>query len=238
VPPRLPSLLSPPILFAHRGASAHARENTIEAFVLARRLGASGLESDAWVTADGVPVLHHDGATGWWFLRRKFAGMLRKNLPAHVPELGELYEACGVDFELSLDVKDPAAVDAVVGVAREFGAAERLWLCHPDWHLVASWRQRFPEVRLVDSTRLRRIREGPERRAAQLADAGVDAVNLHHSDWSGGLTTLFHRFGLLAVGWDAQFDRVIEGLLDMGIDGVHGDHVDRLVASLHRIQSA
>jgi glycerophosphoryl diester phosphodiesterase len=58
---RLPSLLDPPIGFAHRGARAHAQENTIEAFALGLRLGATGLESDVWLTNDGVPVLDHDG---------------------------------------------------------------------------------------------------------------------------------------------------------------------------------
>jgi len=58
---RLPSLLDPPIAFAHRGASAHEQPNTLEAFRLGLRLGATGLESDVWLTADGVPVLDHDG---------------------------------------------------------------------------------------------------------------------------------------------------------------------------------
>src|SRR4051794_27300736 len=58
---RLPSLLDEPIAFGHRGARAHAPENTLEAFELALRLGANGLESDVWLTADGVPVLDHDG---------------------------------------------------------------------------------------------------------------------------------------------------------------------------------
>ena len=60
----LPSLRRPPIGFAHRGGMAHAPENTLEAFRLALRLGASGLESDAWLTADGVVVLHHDRSIG------------------------------------------------------------------------------------------------------------------------------------------------------------------------------
>ncbi|MDQ1372669.1 MAG: glycerophosphoryl diester phosphodiesterase, partial [Actinomycetota bacterium] len=54
-------LLRPPIGFAHRGARAHAPENTLEAFQLALKLGATGLESDVWLTHDGVPVLDHDG---------------------------------------------------------------------------------------------------------------------------------------------------------------------------------
>ena len=41
----LPSLIHPPIAFGHRGARAHAPENTLESFRLALRLGATGLES-------------------------------------------------------------------------------------------------------------------------------------------------------------------------------------------------
>ena len=41
------------------------------------------------------------------------------------------------------------------------------------------------------------------------------------------------RFELLALGWDAQFDRTIDELLDTGIDGVFSDHVDRLMGRIH-----
>jgi glycerophosphoryl diester phosphodiesterase len=235
---RLPALQTPPIGFAHRGARAHAPENTLESFRLALKLGAPGLESDVWLTADGVPVLDHDGIVGGRLGRRRQIGDLnRAALPAHIPTLGDLYAECGSAFALSLDVKDPAAAEATVATAREAGAADRLWLCHPDWQLVASWRLPYPDVRLVDSTRVRTMRTGPERRAAELANAGIDAVNLHHTDWSGGLTTLFHRFGVLSFGWDAQLDRVLDGLLDLGIDGVYSDHVDRMVDALARIST-
>jgi glycerophosphoryl diester phosphodiesterase len=152
-----------------------------------------------------------------------------------VPALSDLYAECGGSFELSLDVKDPQGAEAAVAVAREAGAAERLWLCHPDWQLVAAWRAAFSDVRLVDSTKVRTMRSGPERRAAELANAGIDAVNLHHTDWSGGLTTLFHRFGVLSFGWDAQLERVLDGLLDVGIDAVYSDHTDRMVAAIARV---
>jgi glycerophosphoryl diester phosphodiesterase len=229
---RLPALKVPPIAFAHRGARAHAPENTLEAFSLALRLGASGLESDVWLTADGEAVLDHDGAIGRRGLRRRrVATMNRADLPDHIPTLDDLYATCGTAYDLSLDVKDPAAFARVVAVATAAGggALERLWLCHHDWRVVAAWREVSAEVRLVDSTRLDRIKEGPERRAATLAGAGIDAVNMHHVDWTGGLVTLFHRFEVLAFGWDAQLPRVLGELVDMGIDAVYSDHVDRMV---------
>jgi glycerophosphoryl diester phosphodiesterase len=221
-------LLRPPIGFGHRGAKAHAPENTLEAFRLGLRLGATGLESDVWLTADGVPVLDHDGRVR----RRPIASVARADVPPSIPALSDLYAECGTDFELSLDIKDPDAAPAVVAAAVEAGAVERLWLCHHDVDQVIAWRQLHDGVKLVDSTRLRRIREGPERRAATLAAAGVDAINLHASDWTGGLTTLFHRFQRYAFGWDAQQERVLRTLLEMGIDGLYSDHVDRMTAVL------
>ena len=229
-------LLRPPITFAHRGGRAHAPENTIEAFRLGLKLGATGLESDVWVTADGVPVLDHDGAVRTGLRRRPIGELDRHALPAGMPTLEELYDACGTGFELSLDVKDPRAAGAAVAVARGFGdAVGRLWLCHPRWEQVAEWRPLSAELRLVDSTRLRRIREGPERRAATLAEVGVDAVSLHHSDWTGGLTTLFHRFDRYCFSWDCQHERVLSAVLAAGVDAVYSDHVDRMVTAVDEL---
>lgn len=228
------SLLRPPIGFAHRGARAHAPENTLEAFRLALKLGATGLESDVWLTADGVAVLDHDGLVKQGLRRRPISTIDRAALPPWIPPLEDLYAACGTAFHLSLDVKDPAAAAAVVAVARAAGGdtLPRLWLCHPDWRQVVQWRALADDIRLVDSTRLRHLREGPERRAADLAAAGVDAVNLHHSDWTLGLTTLFHRFDRYCFGWDCQFERILLQQLKIGIDGVFSDHVDRMVDAL------
>jgi len=231
--PRLPSL-RPPIGFAHRGAKAHAPENTLEAFQLARRLGATGIESDVWLTEDGVAVLLHDGVVGRWPRRRSIASLSRTELPAHIPTLAELYATVGADVEVSLDIKDPAAAPEVVATARDVGAEARLWLCHPDWETAASWRELSAEANLVESTRLSRLQGSPELHVARSAEAGIDVVNLHQSDWSGGLVALVHRFELLAFGWDAQYERTLDHLLDAGIDGVYSDHVDRMTAAISR----
>lgn len=232
MPPRLPPLRNPPIGFAHRGARAHAPENTLESFSLALRLGATGLESDVWLTADGRAVLDHDGLVGSRFRRKPIDQINAADLPSHLPLLADLYATCGTGFELSLDIKDPTAIAEVILVARDAGAESHLWVCHHDWELVATWRELSSTARLVDSTRLGRIKEGPERRAATLSSAGIDAINLHHSDWSGGLIALFHRFERFTLGWDAQFERTLGGLLDGGIDGVFSDHTDLMMSEI------
>lgn len=48
------------MIYAHRGASKRAPENTMHAFELAYELGAEGIETDVQLTKDRVPVLIHD----------------------------------------------------------------------------------------------------------------------------------------------------------------------------------
>jgi len=55
-PPCKPAAL----VVAHRGANLHAPENTLPAFEKALALGAHGVETDIYLTADGVVVLSHD----------------------------------------------------------------------------------------------------------------------------------------------------------------------------------
>ena len=47
-------------VFAHRGASQYAPENTLEAFRLAMEQGAEGIELDVHLSADGELVVIHD----------------------------------------------------------------------------------------------------------------------------------------------------------------------------------
>ncbi len=232
---RLPSRLDPPIAFAHRGARAHAPENTIEAFALALKLGATGLESDVWLTSDGVAVLDHDGVVKRGLRRRPISEVARDDLPDHIPTLAELLETCGVDYELSLDVKDPEAAEAIVEVvhAHDPEMVRRTWLCDPDFDRCLRYRPSMPAVRILNSTRLDRLREGPERRAASLAHHGIDGINLHRTDWNGGLAALFHRFELVAFGWDMQYDHQLQTAFRMGLDAVFSDHTD-IMMDVHR----
>ena len=228
---RLPSLLEHPIAFAHRGGRAHAPENTLDAFRLGLKLGATGLESDVWLTSDGIPVLEHDGMVRRRFRRTPIGELKRSQLPSEIPALTDLFEACGTDYHLSLDLKSDGIARRVLDVVHEAAPTllPRLWLCHPTWQSLLPLRSALDGARLVDSTRLSSLKEGPERRAATLASEGISAINMHHTDWNGGLIALFHRFGVCAIAWDLQFDYVLRPMLRMGIDGVHSDWVDRMM---------
>lgn len=160
---------TPAMGFAHRGARDRAPDNSLEGFALALGLGAEGLESDVWLTADGVPVLDHDGVLrsprGGPSRRgpggnisgrvRPIASCWRADLPPGIPSLEDLYATCGNDFELSLDLLHPAAFGPVLAVADAAGARHRLWLCHERLGQLVAWRPKVSDARLVHSSRLR-----------------------------------------------------------------------------------
>ena len=228
---RLPSKFLSPIMFAHRGAMAHAPQNTLESFQLAIRLGATGLETDAWITRDGQVVLDHDGVLKTRFRRSPISGVLRIELPTSIPTLDELIEICGQNTQYSIDVCDPGAINRIVEVLNNYGSdfCNSVWICHPDFQLLCHWRKEYPHLQLVHSTRLAKISEGPERHCANLAERGISVLNMHHTDWNGGLVALAHRFNLAAFSWDLQYPEQLSTAYRMGIDAVFSDWTDRMV---------
>jgi glycerophosphoryl diester phosphodiesterase len=223
-----------PLGFAHRGARSEARDNTIGSFARALELGAPGLESDAWSTADDQVVLDHDGLVRRGLRRYRIGRLRRDELPRHIPTLAELYHRFGTDFSLSLDVKDPSVVSPVLDLAAEIGGLGRLWLCHPDARSlvpVAAGR-----ARLVESTSLGRISEPLEMRAGKLAAAGVSALNLRSREWTATAVETVHSAGLRAFAWDAQRSSELHRVLNAGVDAVFSDHVQRMVKALAEIR--
>lgn len=231
-------LVEPPITFAHRGARAHLPDNSLEAFRHALERGARGLETDAWLSGDRQVVLVHDGTV--WGRR---AGLLPWRLridrtPADrlaqlgIPRLADVYAELGADYELSIDLRHPGVAQEILAIARDHGDERRLWLCAASMRRLRGLREETADAHLVHSQRRDRLPDTPERHAANLAEAKIDAMNMHHSEWTAGLVALFHRFDVRSFAWDVQEVRHLRAMLRMGIDAVYCDYVDRMVATV------
>ena len=213
------------------------RENTIEAFELAIRLGATGIESDTWITRDGIVVLDHDGIVKRRLRSRDICQCDKSELPHWIPTLNELYERVGNGCHISLDIKDTSSMESVVQIVGERGVPEKTWLCHPELNFLENWEQRRHGVNLVHSTRLKQLHKGPERHAAQLREVGISTINMPFTDWNGGLVALFHRFNIFCFGWNLQYPEVISAGLRMGLDGIFTDWPDRAVDAVMKINN-
>jgi glycerophosphoryl diester phosphodiesterase len=228
-----------PIVFGHRGARAYAADNTIESFRLALAQGADGIETDAWLSADGVPVLVHDATIAGRGGRRV---SVKRSTAAEladlgVPSLADLYRECGTDYNLSVDVEHPDVGWPLVEVAASFAATGRLWLCSEDEAVLADLRRRTRDVRLAFSA-------GPRPRGGlapllhRLAKLRVDVVNLREDGWTRERVAAAHDAGLLAFGWNVQDDAAAARMVELEVDGVYGDAPDRMIAAIAAARAA
>ena len=138
------------LVVAHRGASAQAPENTLEAFRLGIEQGADALELDVRLSADGIAVVIHDptidrttNGTG------AVAGLSLEELQrsdagggARIPTLRAVLESFP-SIPILLEVKAPEAQGAVATEIDRAGARERV--------VIASFQHRA----------LEQLRQGP-----------------------------------------------------------------------------
>jgi glycerophosphoryl diester phosphodiesterase len=113
-----------PVIFAHRGASGYAPENTLTAFNLAVQQGSDAIELDVKLTADGQIVVFHDqtlerttSATGK--IGEKTLSELKEldagshfdisYLNERIPTLEEVFEAVGQRTSINVELTNYAS---------------------------------------------------------------------------------------------------------------------------------
>ena len=135
-----------PIIFAHRGASAHAPENTMAAFELAVKLGAPAIEFDVKLSSDRQVIIIHDqtldrttNGTGQVTnqplaaLRELDAGSWKAPEYGHekIPLLDEVLEAMGNKVYINIELTNYATpfdglVKEVAPLVKKHGLEERV----------------------------------------------------------------------------------------------------------------
>ncbi len=185
--------------------------------------------SPVWRTKDDQLVLHPTG-----YIRRKWRRIPLGQLTAgQVKEETEhLVTACARENEVIFLLEaDEDAFDLLVADIDRFRS--NVWVVSENIDQLTRWRTRTDSTLLI-STRLKSLKQGPERFAADLQSRSIDGVHMFHSDWNGGLLTMFHRFGLLTFAYGADQSREMANLIDAGIDGIQTSQIERLRTVSHQ----
>lgn len=109
-----------PLVFAHRGGSAHALENTVEAFAAARAAGADGIECDLQLSGDGSLVVFHDATLERLAGERRrvdamplrelrSVGLTADGRRGRIATPDEMVDAVGIGMLLDLEIKSHGA---------------------------------------------------------------------------------------------------------------------------------
>ena len=149
-----------------------------------------------------------------------------------MPRLADLYADLGNDYEaLSLDLYDVAAAEPRARGGGDVGAADRLWLCSGRLSTLEHLASLGTAAHLVHSTNHNGLGASAERHADRLADIGVEVCNMRHNEWTAG-SSACSTASTCSRSWDVQEVRHLRAMLEIGIDGLCSDHVDRMVATV------
>ncbi len=252
-----------PRLFAHRGASGVAPENTIEAFAEGLAAGADRLELDVHSTRDGEIVVFHDsdlgrttdgsGPIAAWHsddLRRLDAGYhfvdehgnhSWRDRNVHIPTLAEVLEEFP-HTPLNIEVKSDngSTIEAYFGLLERYDARDRV--------LSAAFEDAI----------LKRIREvAPDAVTSLSADEVLQffgccmngsfdgyvppgralQVPPEHEGIqvvSPAFLRAAHSLGMEVHVWTINDEAEMERLVDLGVDGLMSDFPSRARAVLER----
>jgi glycerophosphoryl diester phosphodiesterase len=208
----------------HRGAPREYPENTLPSFQRAIELGADAIELDVHVTADGVPVVHHDpelrGSRSRALAGMTWGEVARVELAPGIaiPSLQEVLDAVGeratVYVELKGSNSERATLDAIAA------SRTRCAVHSFDHDAVARAARLAPGVR-------RGILFDAYPKDIQAAMRDSDALDVW-PEWSlidAPLVERVHAHGGRVIAWTVNATAAAEQLVGLGVDGLCGDDV-------------
>ncbi len=229
-------------VWAHRGASALAPENTLAAFRAAEAAGAGGLELDVQLSRDGVPVVLHDATVdrtsdgqgsvarlsldelrqldaGRWF-STVFAG-------EKIPTLQEVLFWGGRRLRFNIEIKDSAAAQAVLDLSCSYPQIS-IVVSSFDYGLLQRLRCSAPQLPLAF------LSEQPDWAAAveRAAACAAESFNPRYDYLSAELVAACRRRGLAVYPWTVDAVAELEYCMQLSVDGVFCNDPERVLAWL------
>jgi len=242
-----PPLVSSTMLkIAHRGASAHAPENTLAAFRLAVEMGAKFIETDLQLTRDAKIVAMHDATVDRTTNGRgriskmslvelrgldagvKFLSVDGKSYKGErVPTLDEILEfakTSEVTFYLELkETQGWGFEQSLVGALRRAGAVDRVVIISFDAEVLSTVKRIAPELTtgfLCEKPSVQLIEKATAIGAKQFLPR-ADRITPE-------IIAAAHGANLLVVVWTVNEIEDMRTVAAMGVDGIISDYPDRL----------
>ena len=230
-------------IFAHRGASGYAPENTLEAFEKAAQMGAHGIELDIHIAKDGELIVAHDEridrvSNGSGLICEMTVSELKqfnfnKTHPeyarAAVPTLKEVFElirptGLSINIEMKNSVIDyPGIEQKAIDLAAKEGMLNRIIFSSFNHYSLLRVKEINPDLPcglLYEATLVK-----PWSYAVAL---GVDALHPHFSEVlvTHDECALAHKAGIAVNVWTVNKEEDIKAVLAAGTDIVITNYPD------------
>ncbi len=231
-----------PTIFAHRGASAYAPENTMAAFNLAIVQDADAIELDSKLTADGQVVVIHDDTVdrttnGTGSVKSlsladiqsldagsKFPPLFK---PEKIPSLAEVFETIGRKILINVELKNYSSpmddlAEKVVSLVKKFNLEDNVLISSFNLITLIQVRRVLDKVPLGLLTftglaelalRSKLVRFGP-----------LLALHSSYKDVTPYLILTAHQAKCRVHAYTVNQPEQIKALYEARIDGIFTDH--------------
>lgn len=247
-----------PIIVAHRGASAHAPENTLAAFRRAIDEGAEGIEFDVRLAKDGIAVVHHDRSlrrtagidskiseltatdlstidVGSWFRSDEGAWDYSKE---RVPSLAATLETLkGFPGRVYIELKAGSGqnpepfVKEVCKEIRASSIADRIIVKSFRLAFIPHFRANCPEVRTAAlfAPKIMTILRKEKHLVDIAVEFGAQELSVHYSLATKKLMKKSAKHGLPVTIWTVDHPRLFRRAMKLGVHAVITNDPGRMI---------
>ncbi|HMF31561.1 MAG TPA: glycerophosphodiester phosphodiesterase family protein [Candidatus Lokiarchaeia archaeon] len=233
-----------PIVFAHRGASGYAPENTLEAFELALKLGARALESDVKITRDRQLIFYHDFAIGKGIRSYPVSFVSLANLRkyqlkktgAEVPLVEDVFANLqGQDITWSIDARGPDQGRKLYNLAKKYGFQDNLYMVDTACRIKKAWeRSGMNSSQFVWSVRDFQINHfGLQGILDHCKKAGVQTINFKLEWLTPEIHAAVTALGIQIFIWDTHDEENIKKALSYCPEAIYSNYPDVALKIVH-----
>ncbi len=229
-------------IYAHRGASGYAPENTLEAFALAADMGADGVELDVHFSKDRQVVVTHDpkidrvsngqGAIKDYTLDELrvfdfgFAFYKGERRGIKIPTLDEVYELLaptGMTVNVEIKSADPEICSACHEIAKKYNMEKKVIYSSFDHFQIAKMKEVAPDSFIAPLYSFNMLKPWDYAKAIS-AEATHPAYN--QIERIPNYVEKCHELGIRVHTWTANDETIMSFLVDEGCDAIITNYPD------------
>ncbi|NVM16613.1 MAG: glycerophosphodiester phosphodiesterase [Candidatus Lokiarchaeota archaeon] len=222
------------IIIGHRGASVISPPNTLKAFKKAIELKADYVEFDIHITKDSEIVIIHDSDT---FDITGVKGVIKdmtleqiKSIDAgegeKIPTLQELINIAGKKMGLQIEIKATNLLEKLIQILKEENLLDTSIVSSFMFDEVLKLKLLEPvlKVGLLLPVEL----EQPnliKRKIKKVAKNNFYSLHPHYSITDKEIVNFAHEYGLKVIVWTVNDRKIMENLMEIGVDGIITDDI-------------
>ena len=237
-----------PLIIAHRGASFYEKENTLEAFALAQKMGADAIEMDVWSTMDKFFIVQHSRSIGKGRGRKRVdklnfaqAEQIDGNCLTLEKALDNLSNP---KINLEIDLKNTGAEKELASLIKQKKISKITFKSNNGWQLV-QLKKLLPSCKTILYYEPSDKRDVASRKWARMILFGIsfvlslpikkilprfflgkvitfgaDGVSLYHRFLNKKIVDDLHEEGIEVFVWGIDSERLAKRALAWNIDGI------------------